>query len=163
MDQSLLDNTKFGLTLKVRVRGCTKEEEEEMQVDGGSGNGHWKPTTCYVSKVKEGSSGEMFGFQVDDHLLSVGGEPIMTKRRCRAYRIPSQAPEDEDEDEDEELSRPSWKTQAWKAHVENILDKCQKQVKKAVELGNGTFIIERMDPDPNMTIDDDSDDSDDSD
>ena len=136
-----------------------------MQVDGEEGEPkpHWKPTTCYVSKVKEGSSGEMFGFQVDDHLLSVGGEPIMTKRRCRAYRIPSQAPEDEDEDEDEELSRPVWKTQAWKAHVENILDKCQKQVKKAVELGNGTFIIERMDPNPNMTIDDDSDDSDDSD
>ena len=149
MDQSLLDNTKFGLTLKVRVRGCTKEEEEEMQVDGGSGNGHWKPTTCYVSKVKEGSSGEMFGFQVDDHLLSVGGEPIMTKRRCRAYIIPSQASEGEDEDQ---------KTHAWKSHVQNILDKCRTQVKEAVSNGEGTFIIERMDPDPNMTIiDDDSD------
>jgi hypothetical protein len=136
VDQTLLDDTKFGLTLKLRVRECTEER-------------HWKPTSCYVSRVIAGSSAEMFGFQVDDHLLSVGGEPIMTKRRCRAYIIPSQAPEGEDEDR---------KTHAWKSHVQNILDKCRTQVKEAVSNGEGTFIIERMDPDPNMTIiDDDSD------
>ena len=78
MDQSLLDNTKFGLTLKLRVRECT--DEMEVDEEEGEPKRHWKPTTCYVSKVKEGSSGEMFGFQVDDHLLSVGGEPIEPRK-----------------------------------------------------------------------------------
>ena len=149
VDQTLLDDTKFGLTLKLRVRECTEEVEMEVDEDEGEPKSRWKPTSCYASRVRAGSSAEMFGFQVDDHLLSVGGKPIMTKRRCRAYRIPSQASEGEDEDQ---------KTHAWKSHVQNILDKCRTQVKEAVSNGEGTFIIERMDPDPNMTIiDDDSD------
>ena len=156
MNQSLLDNTSFGMSFKIKgdyhhqpkcsVLDLTVDEEIEADEEEGAPKHHWKPTCCQVSKVLAGSSAELFGFQVDDHLLSVGGEPVMTKRRCRPYIIPPQAPKDEDEDEDEEFSRLGWKTPAWKSHVAQILRKCTAQVKEAVENGKGTFIIERTDP-----------------